>query len=130
MKDENGNQTQVKFQYHEPFYFYHKFRGAIDNHNNKRHQPIPLEKTWATKTWAHCVFVFVLAVCKVNTYLIDFHMFAFSDKLVMLQYCKKPVKALIYNTYDSNQTTRAVSAAREQERVIHSIVARQLQISR
>ena len=32
------------------------------------------------------VFVFVLAVCEVNTYLIAYHMFAFSNELIMLQY--------------------------------------------
>ena len=45
----------------------------MDNHNNQRHAPISLERTWATKFWPDHNFAWYLAVSKINTALSSGH---------------------------------------------------------
>ena len=56
-------------QYTEPFYLHFRYRHAVDDHNNLRHQVPSLEETWTSCCWACHVFAFLLAVTEVNAYL-------------------------------------------------------------
>jgi hypothetical protein len=65
----NGQETRVTFKYREPFYNHYKYRYLVDVHNQRRHSPISLEDTWATKHWPCRVFAFLLAISEVNAKL-------------------------------------------------------------
>ena len=41
-------------------------RHQVDENNNRRHAPISIEKTWATKYWPDRCFSWYLAVSEVN----------------------------------------------------------------
>lgn len=98
----NGTEraTEVSFELFEPFELYYKYRGAVDNHNGRRHAPISLEKTWATKQWEHRAFAFVLSICEINTYLVAMNNFDVDKGTEVLQLRKKLAQALIGNTLD------------------------------
>jgi Transposase IS4 len=64
-----GTTENKEFQYPEGIANHYKYRGLVDSHNTKRHAPISLETTWATKAWTNRVFAFLLAVTEVNVYL-------------------------------------------------------------
>jgi hypothetical protein len=64
-----GETVTQRFKYREPFFNHFKFCHGIDDHNAKRHSPISIEETWATKWWPNRVFSFLLAVTEVNSKL-------------------------------------------------------------
>lgn len=101
VNDENSNSvSKIAFELTEPFHFYYKYRGVVDAHNARRHSPISLEETWATKTWEHRVFAFVLSVCEVNTFLVAANEYGGKQEEEYLQMRKKLAESLIKNTYD------------------------------
>ena len=57
-----------EFKYTEVFSLHYRYRHQIDDHNNRRHNPIGIEETWATKRWPIRVFSFIIAVTEVNAY--------------------------------------------------------------
>lgn len=64
----------TKFKYKEVVANHYKYRGAVDEHNSKRHDGgtgdgIGLEASWATTRWENRVFAFILGVSEVNAYL-------------------------------------------------------------
>jgi hypothetical protein len=65
----NGETVTKTFNYIEPISNHFKYRHQIDDHNNRRHSPISIEKTWATKFWPDRNFAWFLAVTEVNTNL-------------------------------------------------------------
>ncbi len=66
---EDGVSKSATFKYAEPFTLHFKYRHAVDDHNNLRHQVPSIEETWTTICWACRVFSFLLAVTEVNVYL-------------------------------------------------------------
>ena len=60
-----------QFKYPEVVHNHYKNRHFVDDHNSRRHQPISLEETWATKHWPHRVFAFLLAVTEGNMFLMN-----------------------------------------------------------
>jgi hypothetical protein len=64
----------VEFKYKEVIGNHYRYRGAVDEHNSKRHDGgtgagISLERSWKTMRWENRVFAFILAICEVNTHL-------------------------------------------------------------
>ena len=99
-KTSDGAMTTKQFKYCEPFYNHFKYRHLVDDHNGKRHSPISIEETWATKWWPLRVFAFLLAVTEVNAKLAyDFFTLDGKDKLPMLSFRKQLSKALIFNEH-------------------------------
>lgn len=96
--EKDGMKQQYQFQYTEVFANHYKYRGIIDSHNAKLHAPISLETMWATKSWHHRVFAFLLAVTEVNTYQAANY---FYDKKFesMLAFRKALAEYMIYNDY-------------------------------
>ena len=92
--------TRVTFELAEPFHLYYKYRGVVDVHNARRHSPISVEETWATKTWEHRVLAFVIAICEVNTYLVATNEFDINSKSEYLYLRWKLAESLINNDYD------------------------------
>lgn len=68
---EDGTTRHATFKYPEIVYRHYKNRHQVDNHNNRRHQPISLEEVWGTKHWPHRVFAFLLAVTEGNMFLMN-----------------------------------------------------------
>ena len=64
-----GQQSTTSFAYFDPFSRYFRARHSVDDNNNRRHQPISIETTWATKWWANRQQGFHLAVAAVNANL-------------------------------------------------------------
>jgi hypothetical protein len=66
--------VSVEFKYKEVIGNHYRYRGAVDEHNSKRHDGgtgagISLERSWKTMRWENRVFAFILAICEVNTFL-------------------------------------------------------------
>ena len=61
----------------------------IDDHNNRRHAPISIDRTWATKFWPDRNFAWYLAVTEVNTALVDGHFFKGGKLIPTLQFRRK-----------------------------------------
>jgi hypothetical protein len=115
----NNNITEKKeFKYTEVFYNHYKYRSIIDSHNAKRHAPISLETTWATKTCPHCVFAYLLAVTEVNCYLASKY-FHKKDYNGMLDYQKKFAENLIYNKYIDKERENELCPRRKSKRGRH-----------
>lgn len=97
-KDDNGEPVRKKFKYTEIIYNHFKYRHAVDDHNNKRHQPISFEEIWATKWWPNRVFAFFLAITEVNIKLVMENILG-SKVTSMLQFRRRFAKVLIHNSY-------------------------------
>ena len=65
----NGVKTTKTFCYKQPFRMYYKVCHQVDDHNNRRHAPISLERTCATKFWEDRNCVWYIATSEVNTNL-------------------------------------------------------------
>ena len=63
----HDSDISTSFELTEPFHLYYRYRGAVDPHKAKTDSLIPIEETWATKTWEHMVLAPVLTVFEVNT---------------------------------------------------------------
>jgi hypothetical protein len=88
----------VKFNYSEVFSNHFKYRGSVNSHNAKRHAPIGVETTWATKTWTNRVFAFILAVTEVNVFVAS-NYFYNGNHPSMLDFRKIFAYDLINNKY-------------------------------
>ena len=49
--DSSGINEKKNFKYCQPFGLHFSNRHQVDGHNNQRHAPIYLERTWATRLW-------------------------------------------------------------------------------
>jgi hypothetical protein len=58
-------------EYSKVVVIHYLHRDAVDNHTIRRHSPICLVTTWATKTWQNRVSAFILAGTKVNIVFVD-----------------------------------------------------------
>mmetsp|Transcript_14117 Transcript_14117/g.21448 ORF Transcript_14117/g.21448 Transcript_14117/m.21448 type:complete len:179 (-) Transcript_14117:2424-2960(-) len=65
---EGNTKCSASFQYPEVVHNHFKYRHMVDDHNAKRHSPLSLEMSWATKWWPNRVFSFLLAVTEINIY--------------------------------------------------------------
>ena len=72
-KGPDGDSLVRIFTYCHPFGLHFCYRHQLDDHNNIRHAPISIERTWATKFWPNRNFAWYLAVTEVNTALADGH---------------------------------------------------------
>lgn len=79
--------SSVEFKYKEVIGNHFRYRGAVDEHNSKRHDGgggagISLERSWRTMRWENRVFAFILAVCEVNAFLARAYFFKASEKQI------------------------------------------------
>ena len=54
------------FNYIEPLSRHNRAKHWVDDVNNRRHDPISLESSWATKFWPHRQFTFFVSIAEVN----------------------------------------------------------------
>jgi hypothetical protein len=87
----------------------------VDSHNAKRHAPIGVETTWATKKWENRVFAFILAVTEVNVYLAMTYFYKYKWDS-MLDFRKEFAERLIHNKYINIETVHESLALRRSKR--------------
>ena len=97
-----------------------KFRHSVDDHNAKRHSPICLEYTWATKYWPHRPFSFLLAISEVNTNLAEAHFVRHAEARPQLQFRKLLAKDLIDNPYLAEEQNKLRLRCSKRQCTIHS----------
>ena len=47
--DSSGTKETKQFTYRQPYGISFRYRHQVDDHNNRRHAPMSLERTWETK---------------------------------------------------------------------------------
>jgi hypothetical protein len=99
----DGERSTKRFKYTEVFANHYDYRGAVDDHNNKRHDVgglgVSLEDTWRTSRWEIRVFTFVcMAIVEVNAYL--GRSFFGEETETMLEFRRKLAYECVYNTID------------------------------
>jgi Transposase IS4 len=92
-----GMPTTIRFKYTELFYNHYKYRHAVDDHNNNRHQPVSFEQIWATQRWSNRVFAFFLSITEVNCKCCAEYFFKF-ERQSMISFRKLFAEALIKNS--------------------------------
>lgn len=100
---DSGEVRNKQFSYHEVFGNHFRFRHQVDDHNNRRHQPISLERTWGTKFWPDRCFAHFLALTEVNVNLMQ----GYSEgKAVMpqIEFRRKLAFQMLENTLDDDST--------------------------
>jgi hypothetical protein len=112
------------FKYTEPFSRYSKAKHWVDDHNNRRHDPIGLEEVWGTKWWPMRHFTFMCSVAEVNAC----HSQARGKReqtMPQLEFRRKLAQELRHNTLDVPQEVpQAVVAARRRTNTVHALTKR------
>jgi hypothetical protein len=112
------------FKYTEPFSRYSKAKHWVDDHNNRRHDPIGLEEVWGTKWWPMRQFTFMCSVAEVNAC----HSQARGKReqtMPQLEFRRKLAQELLHNTLDVPQEVpQAVVAARRRTNTVHALTKR------
>ncbi len=89
------------FKYSEPISRHNRAKHWVDDHNNRRHDPIGLEQTWRTKWWPTRQFTFLVAIAEVNA----INSQARARKAPAeptLEFRKQLAEKMIHNKLDSN----------------------------
>ena len=110
-----------KFNYPEVVGNHFLYRHSVNDHNNKRHSPISLEGLWATKYWPNRVFSFLLSVTKVNVNLTATY-FGGQEPTGQINFCKKLVKTLIFNTHYNEDDDKTPDKKRKQREYGHCLI--------
>jgi hypothetical protein len=103
-KDASGRMVSKKFCYRQPFGLHFKYRHQVDDHNNRRHAPISLERTWATKFWADRNFAWYLAVSFVNVNLAHGHFQNNGEVVPTLLFRREFARECLENTIGQDET--------------------------
>ena len=96
-KGRDGESLARLFKYRQPFGLNFRYRHQVDDRNNRRHAPISIERTWATKFWPNRNFAWYLAVNEVNTALADGHFHKGSKLISTLQFRRKLAHEMMEN---------------------------------
>lgn len=97
---ETPGQPPITFKYKEVHANHNKYKGAVDEHNNKRHDGhtgvgMSLEESWATMRWENRVFAYILATSEVNAYLCRSY-FGAADHETQFEFRQKLCFDMIY----------------------------------
>ena len=98
---QGNNTVTTEFDYPEVISNHYRYRDAVDSHNAKRHAPIGLETTWATKKWENRVFGFILAITEINIFNAIRYFNTDTKYESVLQFRKVFAESLIKNKYYS-----------------------------
>ena len=112
------------FKYAKPFSRHNRAKHWVDDHNNRRHDPIGLEEVWATKWWPMRQFTFLCSVAEVNAC----HSLARGKReqtMPQLEFRRQLAQELLHNTLDVPQVLpQAVVAARRRSNTVHALKKR------
>ena len=65
-KGAGGELVPKRFNYRDVFGNHFNYRHQVDDINNRRHSPISVERTWATKYWPDLCHAYFFALIEVN----------------------------------------------------------------
>ena len=112
------------FNYTEPFSRYSKAKHWVDDHNNRRHDPIGLEEVWGTKWWPMRQFTFLCGVAEVNACQSQARGRR-ENPVPQLEFRRKLAEQLLNNTLDKpRELPPAVVAARRPGNTEHKLMRR------
>ena len=109
----------TRFKYTEVIGNHFAYRGAVDDHNAKRHDcgtknGLCLEDSWSTNRWENKVFAFILAITEVNAYLAI--QFFTETKYKQLEFRKKLSYEMVHNRFDREEEEEESSRQRGRTR--------------
>lgn len=107
-----ADRRRIKFNYPEVFGNHFKYRHMVDDHNARRHAPISFEESWATKTWTHRIFAFLIAITEVNMQLCSKYFYV-KDDVSQINYRKELCKSLIFNKYVVQEAEEGIRRSRK-----------------
>ena len=96
-KGRDGESLTRLFKYRQPFGLHFRYRHQVDDHNNRKHSHISIERTWATKLCPNRNFAWYLAVTEVNTALADGHFRKVGKLIPTLQFRSKLAHEMMEN---------------------------------
>lgn len=110
-----------EFNYTTVFANHFRYRHAIDDTNNQRHNTPSFEETWKTIWWANRVFSFLIALTEVNAYntfrFWNWSTPAYAKKEpTLLQFFRRLALDLIYNDFLEEETKDTSSKLRKRKR--------------
>ena len=94
-KGRDGEYLARLFKYLQPFGLHFRYLHQVDDHNNKRHDPISIQRTWANKFWPNRSFAWYLDVTEVNTALSDGHFRKGGHLIPTLKFRRKRVNEMM-----------------------------------
>lgn len=109
----------TSFKYKEVIANHYRYRGAVDEHNAKRHDGgigdgIGLEASWGTSRWENRVLSFILGVLEVNACLGRSY---FGGKVeTQIKFCRRLAFDLITYMDDIKEPTIGISPERLKSR--------------
>ena len=82
----DDEETTRKFKYTETIANTFDYRGTVDFHNTNRHDDgtkhgLSIEETWRITNWTLRVFLFILTIMEVNSFLARFFWWLKGDKI-------------------------------------------------
>ena len=110
-KGRDGQSLTRLFNYCQPFGLNFRYCHQVDDHINRIHATISIERTWETKFWPDRNFAWYLAVTEVNTALVDGHVHKGGRLIQTLQFRRKLAHEMMENnigvdTVDYGRTRR------------------------
>ena len=122
-KFRNVDNTRISFRYPELFHNHYQYRHAVDDHNNRRHAPISIERTWTTNWWPNRVFAFILAISEVNVIKTWVNIYGNKD-VGTITFRKMLANQLIQNPYLMDENMEETQKNRPSARGIgHNLVS-------
>ena len=94
----------IIFKYPEPCSDHNKAKHLVDNHNNRRHDPIDIADMWRTKRWSNWQYSFIFALSEVNVNSCWSHARS-QPKEPQLEFWRNMAIAMIKKTLDDNEHT-------------------------
>ena len=74
-KGRGGKYLVRKLKYWNPFGLHLRYRHRLDDHSDRGHDTISIERIWETKFWTDRNFTWYLAATEVNMALADGHFY-------------------------------------------------------
>ena len=97
-KGGDGESLTRLFKSCQTFGFHFCYRHQVDEHNNRRHASISIERTWETKFCPDINFAWYLAVTEVNTALANGHFHKGGKFIPTFQFHRKLAHEMTENT--------------------------------
>ena len=93
-----GQSIVRQFKFWQPFEFHFCCLHQVDDHNNRIHSPISIERTWAAKFCSDRKSAWYLAVTGVNTALADGHFHKGRKLIQTLKFRRKFAHEIMENS--------------------------------
>lgn len=112
--------TKVSFNLIETHEMHYNNRHQVDDFNNRRHNPISFEETWATKRWEIRVFAHLVACTEQNSKL-AYEYFGQREKMTVLDFRRMLAKEMIENDFDEQGGQRTTRKRKAMATTAHTL---------